>query len=307
MRRASVVISNWNGLRLLKECLPGVIEAIKHSGVEHELIVIDDASQDDSVEFLKKEYPDEVRVIEMKENQGFAGVNNIGVAESKYDIVIPLNNDMIPNKDYFRYVLEHFDDEKVFAVSPKTIEEKGEDKPPKVRQSSGAKFKGGFWVDTERDSSPSLTALGGGMVVDKKKFMALGGFDKLYRPLYYEDTDLCYRAWKRGWTICYEPRAEIYHKCTATMRSFFSRRRVSLMKRKNYYLFMWRNITDRKLIIQHFLALPFFLLGKLLSGKWLWITAFSRAARQMPEAFRKRKQEKTEQVISDREIFDLFK
>lgn len=304
MRKASIIVTNWKGCQLLKESLPSVIEAMENSGVDHELMVVDDASHDGSVEFLKREYP-QVRVLEMKENQGFSKANNIGISESHHDIVIPLNNDMVLEKDYFRYILEPFDDDTVFAVSPKTIEEKI-GKPPKVRRASGARFKFGFWIDEERDHHLSLTALGGGPAIDKKKFMALGGFDRLYRPLYYEDTDVCYRAWKRGWKIIYEPRAEVYHKCTATMRSFFSRRRVSLMKRKNYYLFMWKNITDRKLIAKHFLALPFHLLGKLISGRWLWIGAFFVALRQLPEAFSRRRKERREQVLSDSEVLKIF-
>jgi len=305
MRKASIVISNWNGCRLLKESLPGVVAAIENSGVDHELIVIDDASHDESVEFLKREYP-QVRVLEMQENQGFSRVNNIGVARSLHDIVIPLNNDMVLEKDYFHYILEPFNDATVFAVSPTMIEEKI-GKPPKVRKASGARFELGFWIDEERDHSPTLTAIGGGTAIDKKKFLALGGFDDLYRPFYYEDTDICYRAWKRGWKIIYEPRAEVYHKCTATMRSLFSRRRISLMKRKNYYLFMWKNITDGKLIGKHCLALPFHLLGKFFSGRWLWLGAFLLALKQLPEVLRLRRKERKEQVLSDSEVLKIFK
>ncbi len=304
MRKATIVISNWNGCRLLEESLPSVIEAIENSGVDHELMVVDDASSDGSVEFLKRKYP-QVRVLEMKENQGFAEANNIGISASRYDIVIPLNNDMVLGKDYFRYILEPFDDDTVFAVSPRTIEEKM-GKPAKVRGASGARFKWGFWVDEEKECHLSLTALGGGPAIDKKKFTALGGFDRLYRPFYYEDTDLCYRAWKRGWKIIYEPRAEVYHKCAATIRSFFSRRRVSLMKRKNYYLFMWKNITDRPLTLEHLFFLPFHLASSLITGRFIQALSFFLALRQLPEALAGRRGVREEQVLSDREILDLF-
>lgn len=57
MRKASIIISNWDSKNLLKENLPSVIEAIKYSGGNHELIVVDDASSDGNQEFIKKNYP----------------------------------------------------------------------------------------------------------------------------------------------------------------------------------------------------------------------------------------------------------
>lgn len=313
MKKTSVIISNWNGRELLKESVPSVLEAIKYSGVDHELIIVDDASSDGSQEFIKKNYP-QVKLIVLKENKGFGEANNIAVSQSKNEIIIPLNNDMSIEKNYFSSVLPHFDDETVFGVTPKMSEEDALRNKVKIRTSSWAEFKFGFWQDIDninlkdrKSRYISLTALGGGAAFDKKKFISLGGFDKLYYPIYYEDTDLCYQAWKRGWKIIYEPGTTVHHRCSQTITTQHGKKRASLIKKKNYYLFIWKNITDRPLILQHLLFLPFFLLNKLVSGRVMWVKAFFLALKQLKEALVRRRTVKKESVFSDRDILNLFR
>lgn len=313
MKKASIIISNWNGKNLLKENLPSVIKAIKYSGGNHELIVIDDASSDGSQEFIKKNYP-QIKLIELMGNKGFGEANNIAASQSKNEIIVLLNNDMSIEKNYPSFVLPHFGDENIFAVTPKMVTEDTFRKKFKVTSSCWAKFRHGFWHDIEihnlRDEeghSISLTAPGGGVAFDKKRFISLGGFDSLYYPFYYEDTDLSYRAWKRGWKIIYEPRTIVHHRCSQTITTHFGRRPASLIKKRNYYLFIWKNITDRILILQHLLFLPFYLLSKLFSGRAMWAEAFFLALRQFPQVWSKRKEVKKEQILSDREILNLHK
>lgn len=313
MQKVSVIISNWNGKKLLKEFLPSVIETIKYSGGNHELIVIDDASSDGSQEFIKKNYP-QVKLIELKENKGFGEANNIAVSQSKNNIVVLLNNDMMIEKDYFSFVLPHFNDEDIFAVTLKVNMEDNFRKKIKTLTSSWARFRFGFWQDVDncnlKDGEGrhiSLTALGGGAAFDKKKFLSLGGFDNLYYPFYYEDTDLSYRAWKRGWKIIYEPRTIVHHRCSQTITTHFGRRPASLVRKRNYYLFIWKNITDRSLILQHLLFLPFFLLNKLVSGRVMWIKAFFLALKQLKGALVRRRKAKKESILSDREVLGFFR
>lgn len=311
MKKASIIISNWDGKNLLKENLPSVIKAIKYSKIDHELIVVDDASSDRSQEFIKKNYP-QIKLIELKENKGFGEANNIAVSQSKNEIVVLLNNDMAIEKNYFSFVLPYFDDEKVFAVTPKMITEDIFRKKIKTSTSSWAEFRRGFWHDTDdvemkEGRHLSLTASGGGATFNKEKFLSLGGFDRLYYPFYYEDTDLSYRAWKRGWRIIYEPRTIVHHRCSQTITTHFGRRPASLVRKRNYYLFIWKNITDRPLILQHLLFLPFFLLNKLVSGRVMWVKAFFFALKQLKEALAQRRIVKKESILSDRDILNLFR
>ena len=313
MKKVSVIISSWNGKKLLKENLPSVLRAIKHSGGNHELIVVDDASSDGSQEFVKNNYP-QTQLIELKKNKGFGEANNIAVSQSRNDIIVLLNNDMSIKKDYLSFILPHFNNKDVFAVTSRTITEDVFRKKIKTSTFSWAEFRRGFWHDTDNAEVKdregcylSLTAPGGGAAFDKKKFLSLGGFDQLYYPFYYEDTDLSYRAWKRGWKIIYEPSTVVHHRCSQTITTHFGRIPASLIKKRNYYLFIWKNITDRPLILQHLFFLPFFLLNKLVSGRAAWVKAFFIALKQLKEALARRRIVKKESVFSDRSILNLFR
>jgi GT2 family glycosyltransferase len=121
-RNVSVVIPNWNGKELLEKNLPPLIEALQYEKGNHEIIIVDDASTDGSVEFIKDFYS-QVRLIQVEKNRGFANACNIGVSKSKNDIVLLLNSDVEVKKDFLKPLLTHFDDKKVFATSPKVLTE----------------------------------------------------------------------------------------------------------------------------------------------------------------------------------------
>ena len=95
--KASIIIPNWNGRELLEQCLPSVVEAVRSGGEGHEIIVVDNHSTDDSVPFLKANYP-EVKVLELDRNRGFAGGCNAGAAASQSEIIVFLNNDMMVDR-----------------------------------------------------------------------------------------------------------------------------------------------------------------------------------------------------------------
>jgi len=314
MKKPSIIVSNWNGRELLKEFLPSVIEAIKYSGLDYELTVVDDASSDGSQEFIKESYP-QIKLMELKRHKGFGEANNIAVEGSKNGIVVLLNNDMRPEKDFFVHLLNHFTDLNVFAVASKMFFSY-RIRPVTYRLGY---FKYGF-IDDKSDNLPleknpskvqgqyiTFSASGGGVAIDRKKFLALGGFDKLYYPFYYEDVDLSYRAWKRGWKILYEPKSIIYHECGATTKTYFDKKYISLITKRNYYLFLWKNITDNRLFLEHLFFLPIYLLQKLLGGRTTFIKAFFLALKQLPDIRSRRQKERREQVLTDREVSNLFK
>src|SRR5262249_34035114 len=114
--RASIIILNWDGRHLLEEFLPSVLKAVQHDGRDHEVIVVDNGSQDDSLRFLKERYP-QVKVVAFSRNMRFTGGNNGGVQAARNDVVILLNNDMEVDPDFIAPLLKGFSDEAVFAVS----------------------------------------------------------------------------------------------------------------------------------------------------------------------------------------------
>jgi GT2 family glycosyltransferase/glycosyltransferase involved in cell wall biosynthesis len=321
--KASIIIPNWNGRELLEQCLPSVVGAVRSDRGDHEIIVVDNHSTDDSVRFLKANYP-EVKVLELDMNRGFAGGCNAGAAESQSAIIVFLNNDMIVDRGFLRHLLDGFDDEAVFAVSSqiyfwdaeKRREETGQtrgflklgflqvvhDEPPPPCPPLAGGSRGGI--------RPVLYAGGGSSAFDKDKFLALGGFDELYQPFYWEDTDISYRAWKRGWKVLYEPRSMVHHKHRGTIGKTYDVDFTHKAINRNQFLFLWKNLTDLSLFLLH----PFVLLGRLVwnygQGNFTYLAAFGSAVGQLGEVWRRRVREHHRKRLSDHEVLavssDLF-
>jgi len=289
MKKISVVIPNWNGRILLKKNLPAVL-ATK----PFEVIVVDDASPDDSINFLKENYP-QIKIIRHQRNLGFAAACNSGVKAAAGEIVVLLNLDVIPEKDVLEKTLPDFEDEKVFAVSF--------NEP----SWSWARIK---WVCgfVEHEPGPrvqkthiSAWASGGSAAFRKSIWEKLGGFDELYKPFYWEDVDLGYRAWKRGYKILWEPKAVVYHKHESTIGRHFSKKYIDSVSERNRLLFIWKNITNFSLTREH----KFYLLRRLIR-QFGYFRIFGGALLRFPLVLPRRFKEFQEAKISDREIFQKF-
>ncbi|MCX7968833.1 MAG: glycosyltransferase family 2 protein [Armatimonadetes bacterium] len=243
MKAASVVIANWNGKHLLEQFLPSVVEAIRDCD---EIIVVDNGSTDGSVEFLRSRFP-QVRLITLPRNYGFSIANNLGALMAKNEIIVLLNNDMKPEKDFLEPMLEHFDDPDVFAVGAKLLRFDGSPDFTNLARLvvSGGVIFGTSELDGNRlklvkKPEEQFHAPGGGSAFDRKKFLALGGFDPLFSPAYFEDMDLSLRALQKGWRIIYEPRSVIWHLSAQTGRVkprwFFE-----LVSYRNFWLYNFLN------------------------------------------------------------------
>mgnify|MGYP001618513860 CR=1 FL=1 len=114
--KVAIIIPNWNGAKKLEKHLPKVLDAAKFSQVS-EVIVVDDGSDDNSLEILKDNFP-QVRIIVKDKNSGFSSTVNLGVksVENETDLVVLMNNDASPKIDFLKFVLPHFKDNKVFGV-----------------------------------------------------------------------------------------------------------------------------------------------------------------------------------------------
>jgi len=308
-KRASIIVLNWNGKGLLARGLPSVLKAIQYDGEDHELIVVDNGSTDGSVDFVKENFST-VKVVALDRNMRFTGGNNAGVKASKNDIVVFLNNDMMVDKGFLRPLLDGFKEEDVFAVSSQVFfwdETKRREETGKTR----ARFKRGMielWHEEVAETgewslSPAFWGGGGSCAWDKDKYLELGGLDTLYDPFYLEDTDLSYRAWKRGWKVLFTPGSKVYHKHRGTNRPVFGDEYIERVMQKNRFLFCWRNITDLNWIIQHFLYLPYNLTTTMVHGKFKDILSFLWALKQFPEAFVKRYKGRGNFRLSDEMVF----
>ena len=95
---ATVVIPNWNGRDLLEKYIPSIVEALAGNDA-NEILVVDNASQDGSVEFLREHFP-QVTVVALEGNRGFGGGSNAGFRAARNDVVVLLNSDMRVAPDF---------------------------------------------------------------------------------------------------------------------------------------------------------------------------------------------------------------
>ena len=108
-------------------------------------------------------------------------------------------------------------------------------------------------------------AVGGQSFFRRSMLDELGSIDPLLRPMYHEDIELSYRAWKRGWRIRYEPNAVAHHEGSHSSKRVFSQAQLRSFVRQNEYLTVWKNVTDRRLLLEHAALVPLRLLTALLS------------------------------------------
>ena len=308
---ATILIVNWDGKHLLAECLPSVIEAVNYAGGCHEILVVDNGSTDGSLELLRTEFPS-VRILALDKNYGYSGGNNRGMVQAATDIVVLLNNDMIVDRGFLKPLLAGFSDPAVFAVTSQIFFQD----PTQRREETGktrARFERGFfnlWHDEigaqeqTRNDIPVFWAGGGSCAIDRNKFFAIGGFDPLYEPFYLEDTDLSYQAWKRGWKCLLAPESRVVHKHRSTSRTKFGSAFVDNTVRKNQYLFIWKNVTDARMIFTHLLNLPRIHGRYMISDvdEGFEMRAYTRAVRQLGQAMRRRIANRSRYLLSDQEV-----
>jgi GT2 family glycosyltransferase len=305
----SVAIPNWNGEAVLPRCLASLRQAIDTAGLGSavDIVIADDQSTDRSLEIIRQDFP-KVRLIEMGQRSGFGVVANTAVANCANDYVLLLNNDVYIEDDFFLHWNGHFEDPTMFAMTSWMLRWDGKTVDSGRRVGVWDKGLIRHWVVCDRgQAAPSLYACGGASVYDKSKFLAIGGFDPLYKPMYTEDFDLSYVAWKRGWKVMYEPRCMVYHHNSYSSSRAFSQRFKYLKETKNHYLFIWKNITEPHLLRRHLAWLPMQVIGAPFHGRRMLAAALVPALRQLGEAVQRRREIQRFEKVSDNDIFDLFR
>ncbi len=306
----SIVIPSYNGRHLLQQNLSTVIDACTHWSPEEkqwEILVVDDGSTDDTASWLKTNYP-EVRVIINPKNLRFAKAVNQGVAEANGDIVVLLNNDVAPNKDFLVPLMEWFDDKEVFAVG--CLEENVENGRSVLGGRGIGKFSRGFLVHSrpqDQNSPQTLWVTAGSGAFRKGIWDKLGGFDPLFRPAYEEDRDLSYLALKAGYKIIFEPASKVKHIHETTNLKLYGKIRIQIMSFKNQILFVWKNISSPKLILNHILWLPYHLIFTTIRTKGLFLLGFLGAVNQLFEAINSRRRCRQFWYQTDEKILRQFR
>jgi N-acetylglucosaminyl-diphospho-decaprenol L-rhamnosyltransferase len=285
MSSIRILVLNYNGEALLKECLPSVLEACHRSPLPCALSVLDNASSDGSRAWLKAALP-EVGWIPQDKNSILFAYNGV-VAGVEEDLVLLLNNDIKVEPDFIGPLVEALRQRpEAFAASPRHIDFAGAYNGGMNRcgRRLSLAWAGPAYPGAEEEGQrPGETLFTGNGLFRRDKFLALGGFDPLYEPMGWEDADLCTRAWARRWPTLYVPQSLIHHKSSASISKAFSLQARRSLGFRNATLWLVRNAPRRELVLA-LLALPLTLLACLLSGRFAQIDGLWRSLGRLSKA-----------------------
>jgi len=314
----SVVIVNYNGKEYISRCLEAVCRS---SYTNIEIIIVDNGSEDGSVETLNKyrRKNSQIKLVLLNKNYGPSYARNRGVSESKGDYLAFLDNDTVPDPDWIVPLVNIFQkDMTVGACQCKLLLLR---EPEKFDYAGDFLSQIGFLVQKVEGGEVDkgqvdknfeiLSAKSAGMAIRKDVFNQIGGFDKDYF-IYLEETDLGWRTWLAGYRIIFVPDSVVYHEFGTTniIDPASQNYRVKFHGTKNYIMTLIKNlgkINLFKILPKHILLWIGVVCVLILKGKfkdsyfvlkgiiWNFFNAF-RIGKKRFKIQRERK-------ISDRDLF----
>ena len=212
----SVIVLNYNGKQHLKDCFNSLYH-LNYNMDDVEFILVDNKSQDGSVEFMRRNYK-EVKIIQLKKNYGFASGNNIGVRKSTGKYIVLLNNDTCVDKNWLKELIIVAESSekigivgsKIYRFNYKNIINVAGSYGDKclITDCTGRKKIDSKYYSIQRDI---LFACGAAMLIKRELYSKIGLFDPSYF-MYCEDLDLSIRSWLYGLKVVIAPKSKIYHK-----------------------------------------------------------------------------------------------
>lgn len=283
MKKATVVILNWNGKKLLEEFLPSVIQYSSLPDVE--IVVADNGSTDDSIAFLTAEYPQIKRVV-LSENYGFAEGYNRALKEVEAEYFILLNSDVEVTENWLLPMICYLDENSdTAAVQPKIRAQRNKAYFEYAGASGGFIDKYGYpfcrgriFMNVEKDLGQYdepvdvLWATGACLVIRAKAFFETGGFDSSFFA-HMEEIDLCWRLNCRGKRIVCFPSSTVFHVGAATLKKESPRK--TYLNFRNNLLMLYKNLPQEhlkrtmsiRLILDYIAAFQFGITGKFANSK----------------------------------------
>ncbi len=297
--KLSIVIVNWNTKGLLKNCLNSIRNNLLGK-LEFEIIVVDNASKDDSVEMLKNRFQ-HVKLIQNDKNLGFAKANNQGIKQAKGEYILLLNPDTVMVNDSILKMIDFMAmNRKVGLASCKLLNE-----DLTVQKSCWLfpylwwKFLGAFGLNKvlskvfnnkfnfNFESSAEARKIdwvkGAFMLLRGEAIRDIGGLDES-SFMYGEDLDLCFHLNRIGWEIYYYPKAKIIHLDNKSGDVAWGNQRIFKVEEATY-LFYKKNYTKLRynlLLLAHF----FHHLNRLL---WNEVKSFKKPSSDIKRKVKERK------------------
>lgn len=248
--RISIIIPNWNGAPHLPTCLKSLRAQTFR---DFDVIVVDNASQDDSLALLARDYA-EVRVLALSKNTGFTGACNAGLRAGSGEFLILLNNDTEADPHWLAEVVSAFERyphaglvaSKMLLFDRRTTLHCAGD----IFRRNGTPGNRGVWEEDRGQfvEGPVFSANGGSAAYRRAMLDQVGLLDEDFF-FSCEDVDLAWRAQLAGWSAVYAPRAVVYHKLAATgagvTASFHDGRNFIYLLAKDVPDWMWRKYWPR--------------------------------------------------------------
>ena len=238
----SVVIPSYNGRKLLEICLKSVALCRAR---DVEVIVVDDASTDDSVAWIASEHPD-VRLVRLDRNLGFCGAANAGIAAARGEFVQLLNNDTEVTPGWVEAGLAPFADPTVGSVAPLVLVRSD---PSRV-DSAGDSYSFVGWpckrghgqataIWANHPPDRVFGASGSSAFYRASALRRVGAYDPAFGS-YYEDVDLAFRFRWAGYSCVFAPSCRIFHEVSAS----YDHGKPALQRRmaRNAEILFWSNL-----------------------------------------------------------------
>ncbi len=261
--KIAVVILNWNGVKLLEQFLPSVIQYSN----EADIYVADNASTDDSVAFVRANFP-AVKIIKNKSNFGFAQGYNEALKHIDAEVFALVNSDIEVTENWLNPILETFENESNTAIiQPKILDYKNKEYFEYAGAAGGFIDKYGYPFCRGRifdslekdlgqynDDCEIFWASGACFFIRSSVYKDLEGFDADFFA-HQEEIDLCWRANNKGYKIKYNSNSVVYHVGGATLQK--SNPKKTELNFRNSLLMLTKNVPKNKLFSILFIRLIF--------------------------------------------------
>lgn len=250
MKGFSIIIVTWNAYEHLKNFLPSVTET-DYSNFE--IIIADNASDDESKEWIKSTYP-EIKIASFDRNYGYCGGNNRAVPFAEKEILVFLNNDVKVTSNWLYGLDKAFNDRDIVAAQPKIRSSEQPDHFEYAGAAGGHIDKYGYpfcrgriFNEVEKDEgqyddkTDLFWASGAALAIRKDVFNDHGGFDEDFE-FHMEEIDLCWRLQNQGHRIVYAPESVVYHLGGGSL-PMGSPRKVYYNFRNSLFM-LWKNYSS---------------------------------------------------------------